>query len=202
MKSLRVRVKTSSACILFPFILAGCNLFEPREAEQPSQSGVQYEQQTFPHAVITNLQKAIAQKDEAHYMACFTNPARSQHGFTFIPSADAADVYASVLRNWTYELELSYFRELAAQAKSKQPVGFSDLSLTAKDSLIASDTRTYSYDYTLRFEHSTPAFPQTVRGSLQFVLMSENSQWTISRWVDLKTRDDLTWSSFKGKFSR
>jgi hypothetical protein len=183
----------------FAFCFTGCSLFEPREAEPPTQSGVQYEQQTFPLAVISNLQKAIAQKDDVHYIACFTNPARNARGYTFVPSADAVDVYASVLRNWSYDQELMYFRNL--KAKARQPNGFSSLTLTPKDSVIATDSREYGYDYDLRFEHTDPTFTQTVRGTLRFTLINDNSEWTITRWVDLKTTTDLTWSSLKGKFS-
>ncbi len=186
--------------LLFALCIGGCSLFEPREAEPPTQSGAQYEQQTLPHAVISNLQKAIAQKDDLHYIACFTNPARNQRGFTFVPSADAADVYASVLRNWTHDQELMYFRNL--KAKARQPNGFSNLTLVSKpDSVITTDSREYGYDYTLTFEHTDTTFTTTVRGALRFSLINDNSEWTISRWVDLKTTNDLTWSSLKGKFS-
>lgn len=190
--------------VLFAFcsvlFVQSCNIFEPREAEQPSQSGFQYLPKTFPSNVILNLQNAIGQKDGVGYIACFTDSTRSSHTFSFTPSEDAIRIYASVLRNWSFQQEQSYFQNLVA--KRRQPLSFSNLTLIAKDSVITgNEARTYSYDYTLTFEHTEPGFTQTVRGSLQFTLVNDNSEWTISRWVDLKTRDDLTWSSFKGKFS-
>ncbi|MBX2991651.1 MAG: hypothetical protein KF749_10850 [Bacteroidetes bacterium] len=183
-------------CLL---LAAGCNVFEPREAEPPSQSGFQYLPRTFPSNVILNLQNSIGQQDVAGYVANFTDSTRSQHSFTFIPSGDAAEIYASVLRNWTLQQEQSYFQNLVA--KRRQPQSFSNLTLIPKDSLISGDSRTYSFDYTLTFEHIEPGFTQTARGTTQFTLVNDNSEWTISRWVDLKTTNDLTWSSFKGKFS-
>lgn len=188
--------------MLLGFLLAsGCNVFEPREAQPPSQAGFQYLPRTFPSNVLFNLQSAIVQKDPAAYIACITDPARSSHSFTFIPSADAAEVYGAILRNWTYEQERSYFQGLVA--KRRQPQGISALSLTPIDSTVTgNDSRTYRFDYTLIFEHTEPNFPTTARGSLDFTLVNDNSEWTISRWVDLKTTNDLTWSSFKGKFSQ
>ncbi len=181
-------------------LVAACNIFEPREAEPPSQSGFQYLPRTFPSNVILNLRRSIEQKDPVGYIACFSDSTRSQPAFIFIPSADAADVYASVLRNWTYAQEESYFRNLVS--RSRQPLGFANLTLIPKDSTVSGDnSRTYGYDYTLVFEHTEPGFTQQGRGSLQFTLSEVNSEWTISRWVDLKTTNDLTWSSFKGKFS-
>ncbi len=181
-------------------LYAGCGLFEPREAEPPSQSGFQYLPRTLPANVVFNLQNAVEQKDVAGYIACFTDSTRSRYSFTFVPSADAAEIYGTVLRNWTYRQEQDYFQNLVA--KRRQPVGISRLDLVPKDSVLSgNDMRTYSYDYTFTFEHTEPGFTQTAAGTLQFTLVNDNSEWTISRWVDLKTTSGLTWSSFKGKFS-
>lgn len=177
-----------------------CNLFETREAEPPAQSGFQYLPRTFPANVIFNLQNAISQKDIAGYIGCFTDSTRSHTNFSFVPSADAADIYSTVLRNWSYQQEQSYFQNLVA--KRKQPQSYSNLTLIAQDSIAnGNESMTYSFDYTLTFEHTEPNFTQTARGGLQFIVVNDNSQWSISRWVDLKTTNDLTWSSFKGKFS-
>ncbi len=184
--------------VLGGLLFLTCNIFEPREAEPPSQSGFQYQPRTFPANVLLNLQNAISQKDPVGYIACFSDSTRGQMPYAFIPSADAADQYGAVLRNWTYQQELSYFQNLVA--KSRLPQGFSNLTLIPKDSS-GTTSRTYGFDYTLTFEHTDTAFTQTARGSLQFTLTETNSEWTISRWVDLKTRPELTWSSFKGRFS-
>ena len=180
-------------------LLQQCNIFEPRDAEPPSQSGFQYLPRTFPSNVILNLQNAIGQKDVAGYIACFTDSTRSSSSFSFIPSADAADVYAAVLRNWSYQQEEAYFRKLVAAGRL--PQGFSSLTLIPKDSLATGNERTYRFDYTLVFQHNVPEFTETVRGTAQFTIVNDNSDWTISQWVDLKTTTSLTWSSLKGKFS-
>ncbi|MBI5472643.1 MAG: hypothetical protein HY961_09900 [Ignavibacteriae bacterium] len=184
--------------ILCTFLFITCNIFEPREAEPPTQSGYQYQPRTFPANVIFNLQNAIREKDPVGYIACFSDSTRNQAPYVFVPSADAANLYGAVLRNWTYQQELSYFQNLIS--KTRQPQGFSFLSLTPKDSS-GTTSRIYGFDYVLTFEHTDTAFTQTARGSLQFTLTETNSEWTISRWVDLKTEPELTWSSFKGRFS-
>lgn len=200
MKNFGIPSGLMRAACYWLLMTCGCNLFETREAEPPSQSGFQYLPGTFPANVVFNLQNAVGQKDVAGYIACFTDSTRSHTNFSFVPSADAADIYGTVLRNWSYQQEQSYFQNLVA--KRKQPQGFSNLTLVAKDSIATGNqSMTYSFDYTFTFEHTEPGFTQTARGRLQFVLVNDNSQWTISRWVDLKTTNDLTWSSFKGKFS-
>ncbi|MER3525398.1 MAG: hypothetical protein C4326_15495 [Ignavibacteria bacterium] len=190
----RIAVVAASA------LLAACNVFEPREAEPPSQSGFQYLPRTFAANVIRNLQNAIEQKDVAGYTACITDSTRSHYTFTFVPSADAADLYGTVLRNWNFQQEQAYFQNLVA--KRRQPFGVSRLDLVSQDSVVSgNDMRTYSFEYTFTFEHTEPGFTDVARGTVQFTLVNDNSQWTISRWVDLKTTPSLTWSSFKGKFS-
>ncbi|MBI4534872.1 MAG: hypothetical protein HY708_01250 [Ignavibacteriae bacterium] len=175
-----------------------CSLFEPREPEPPTQSSFDFRPPTVPGIVITNLQSAVAQKNVANYISCFADPSRTSREFSFEPSADASALYPSVLRNWTFEDEQSYFQNLVAKAT---PNGFSNLLLIPKDSIITADSVIFSFDYTFTFDHTEAGFPSTARGTLQFSLGAENSFWMIYRWSDFKTTDDITWSSFKGKFS-
>lgn len=170
-----------------------CNIFETRDPEPPTQSGFQYLPRTFPSNVIYNLEVAVAQKDVAGYMACI-----AQQGFVFTPSARAAVTYAPVLNNWTYQQEQSYFENLVARRK---PQSFSSLRITPTDSVISGDTRTYGCAYTFTFEHTDTSFTQGVSGNLQFTLLNMNSQWTITEWLDIESTSELTWSSFKGRFS-
>jgi hypothetical protein len=190
----------AAATVASMLLMQSCTLFEPREAEAPTQSGANYLPRTFPANVVSNLKTAIAQKDPVGYIACFSDSTRTQTAFSFIPSADAASIYASVLRNWTYAQELAYFQNLVA--KARKPQGFASLILTPKDSIVTgNESRSYNFDYSFSFEHTESGFTQNARGSLQFTLVSYNSEWVIARWVDLQTTTNLTWSSFKGKFS-
>jgi hypothetical protein len=186
-------------CVFLTCLSLSCSLFEPRDAEPPTTSGANYLPRTFPSNVIFNLRTAFGEKSVPQYIACFSDSSRTQVAFSFVPSADAASTYATVLRNWTYMQERSYFENLVAKRRMQ---GLASLTLTPKDSIVTGNqVRTYSFDYSLLFEHTEPGFTQNAEGSLQFTLISYNSEWYISRWVDLQTTTSLTWSSFKGKFS-
>ncbi len=194
-------MKTSHAILLISVSIspAACSLFETRSPEEPSQSGCDYRPPTAHGDVLINLQNAIAQKCVDTYSSCFADPSRTSRPYTFTPAAEASAQYPSVFTSWTFAEEQSYFRNLVAR---KRQNGFANLLLTPKDSVITADSVTYSFDYTLTFEHTETGFPSTARGNFQLTLGTDNNNfWVIYRWIDFKTTDDISWSSFKGKFS-
>jgi hypothetical protein len=181
------------------FVCAGCGLFEPRDPEEPSQSSLNFQPPTEPSIVVANLQSAIEEKNAANYTSCFSDESKGQPAYVFIPSPDAAALYGSSLADWNLNEEQSYFQNLIARSSSG---AFSTLTLASKGSTVTTDSVVYSYDYTLVFEHNVTGFATTARGTLQFTLrVSQSNFWAIQRWVDFKTTDDISWSSFKGKFS-
>ena len=138
----------------------------------------------------------IAPSDSSFRIAATQAP---PSGAAKIPSTEASAQYPGLLTQWTTAEELSYFQNMIAKSP---PNGFSSLSLTQRSSVVTPDTVLYEYDYVLTFEHTEPGFPTTARGNLQFSLGTDNSNfWSIYRWSDFKTTNDITWSLMKGKFS-
>jgi hypothetical protein len=197
-----MRLAARSFTMIAGFLVAGsagCGLFEPRSPEPPAQSSLDFRPPTDPSIVIENLQSAIDQKNVANYVNCFSDVAKQQRRFVFIPSAEGSAQYGGVFANWSLSEEQSYFQNLTAKSA---PTAFSNLVLTLKSSVVSADSVVYNYDYTLTFEHSDASFPKTASGNLQFSLGADNSNfWSIYRWIDFGTGNDITWSLFKGKFS-
>jgi hypothetical protein len=180
-------------------LLSGCNLFEPRDPEEPDTSRLDFVPPTEPSIVIDNLQNAIDQKSVANYTACFPDAGTGGQAFVFVPSAEASAQYGSALSSWGAAQEQAYFQNLIARSASN---AFANLQLAQKSQLVTADSVVYSYDYVFTFEHSETGFPKTARGNLQFALAPDaGNRWSIYRWIDFKTGDDITWSMFKGKFS-
>jgi hypothetical protein len=182
-------------CLLYA---AGCNIFETRDTEPPTQSGSDFRPPTVPDIVISNLQSAISQKNTTNYISCFADPTRSTHAYRFTPSAGANAQYPGVFAAWSYVDEQSYFQNLVARGS---PNGYANLLMTQKSSVVSADSVVYTYDYTFTFDHTESGFPIAAQGNLQFSLAADNGSWTIYAWSDYKTTNDVTWSSFKGKFS-
>jgi hypothetical protein len=193
-----------TSCILIVSLFGlltviGCGVFEPREPEAPSQSGLNYRPPTDPTIVIANLQNAIDQKSIANYMSCFTDPVRTSQQFAFIPASDALALYGGVLQRWTLTEEQAYFQNLVARSPGN---AFSSLTLQLESSSVSADSVIYSYNYALVFEHSDPSFPRTAKGITWFTLRPDNNNfWAIQRWTDFTTPNAVSWSHFKGKFS-
>lgn len=189
--------------ILLLALLTGCSLFEPREPEQPSQSGSNFEPPYSAETVISNLKNAIAAKNLDNYIACFSDPVRTQREFTFVPSGPAWAQYSSELSSWDRNKEREYMRNLISHTSSS---AFSSLLLVPKSFAITTDSVVYNYTYTLSFHHDGRVISDsTARGELWFTLGPDNTgSWSIYRWLDYPltpTSTIVTWSSFKGGFS-
>jgi len=178
---------------------AGCGLFEPRNPESPTQSSESFLPPTDPLIVVANLQSAIEQKSVPNYVQCLADPQAGVHAFLFVPSSEGTALYSSLFRNWTTTEEQAYFQNLTTRTS---PASISKLDLTEKTRSLAADSALLEYDYTLTFENTVSGFPSRASGNLQFALQRSSSNfWTIYRWTDFKTTNDITWSLFKGKFS-
>ena len=194
-------IAAASIVVCWLVLGSGCNLFEPRDPEPPSQSSDSFIPPTDPDIVIENLQNAIAQKNSVNYVRCFADPSRTARPFQFFPSPDAGSRYASVFAIWTVDQEKTYFQNLVARSAGKVNA-YSNLLLSHRVATVTGDSAVYTYDYTLTFEHTDASFPTVAIGNLQFVLgLDNNNAWVIYRWNDYKTTSDVTWSHFKGKFS-
>ena len=177
----------------------GCGLFEPRSPEAPTQSSQTFLPATDPLIVISNLQSAIEQKSVPNYIQCLSDPLAGVHTFLFVPSSEGTALYASLFRNWSTAEEQAYFQNLTTRTTA---TSISKLDLTEKTRSLAADSAYLEYDYTLTFENTAAGFPSRASGNLQFALQRSSSNiWTIYRWTDFKTANDITWSLFKGKFS-
>jgi hypothetical protein len=180
-------------------MLQGCGLFDTRNPEEPSQSSSDFRPPTVPEVVIENLRNAIAQKNIENYINCLADPVRTGREYEFVPSPEAGAQYPSVFTSWSFGDERTYFQNLIAKARAN---GFAQLHLTPRSSVVTADSVVYNYDYILTFEHTETGFESMARGNLQFSLAPDNTNfWSIHRWSDFKTGDNITWSQFKGRFS-
>jgi hypothetical protein len=176
-----------------------CNLFEPRDPEPPSQSGLANRPPTDAAAVLSNLQSAVEQKSVSNYVACFSDPADGGPAYLFTPSAEARAQYPGILDNWTREDEQAYYQNLVARTRTQ---AFSSLLLQLRSRTVAADSETHSYDYTLTFEHGDASFPRVAGGNLVFTFIrTPSNRWAIARWSDFKTGSEISWSALKGQFS-
>ena len=194
------RQTLGALCIPLALFCASCSLFEPREAEPPTQSGANYLPRTDALNVIENLKIAITRQDPVGYITCFSDSTRTGNSYRFIPSPAAQSAYGLFWDNWTYDSERAYFQNLVAK---KQETGFALLQFgqtpVSRDN--GDGTWTYSNSYDFTFQHTDTLFAKNAEGILVFTLTRVNSEWSITRWEDGESvARDTTWSVFKWKF--
>ena len=187
------------AALLFAISVAGCGLFSTREPEPPKSNSSTFVPPTTPDLVLTNMEHAVSEKDAANYLRCLPDTLNSTRSFSFTPSATAAGRYVTTFLTWSLQSEKSYFSALVALTPT---TASSSLVITGSFSIIASDSAIYNGDYQLTFQHGLSGVPETVRGTLQFVLATDRtSLWNVVRWIDNPIGSDPSWSDLKGRFA-
>ncbi|HEY9188394.1 MAG TPA: hypothetical protein VIR55_10895 [Ignavibacteria bacterium] len=181
--------------IFISFFLTSCNLFEPRDAEDPTIEKSNFKPPTTPDIVIENLINSISEKNSINYTQCFGGPNLE---FFFLPANEVKSTYYSIFSEWTINSEKSYFDNLVIQT-SKDAA--SNLVLSNQIQQSSSDSVIFSANYTLNFQHSTAGVPQLAAGNLQFIIKRDkNNNWYITRWMDFKLQNQFSWSELKARF--
>lgn len=181
-------------CFLLIVCCGGCNLFQTRDPQQPSQGSVGVTPPITPEIVLANLQLSIQNHNTDNYMRCFVDTTiPGAPVFTFVPSAD----FQGIFRNWQLEDERRYFQNLGA------PTSGSPYLTTSNEEYInqASTTAEYTADYILFYPHHQAGVPTEVRGYMHLYLQTDGQHgWSIYRWEDTRTTTDSTWSYLKAHF--
>jgi len=171
-------------------LVSGCDLFQVREPQPPSQGSSTHEVQSSSASVLRNLKSSIAEYNIDNYITCLVDS--SVRPFVFVPSS-----YYAVFNSWGIESERQYFLNLGAPAAGTPP----SLTLTMQDSTVTADSVRYSMSYRLFFPHHRSDVAKTVIGNMQLYLLREShGLWFIYRWEDSRTTTDSTWSYLKASF--
>jgi len=181
--------------VLF-FLLISCNLFTPRDAEEPIDDISNFQPPTTPEIVIENFSNAILERNKINYTQCLGG---NNLEYNFVPAAEVQANYPSIFNWWDINSESSYFNNLIIQTDkySASSVTFSNITRQP-----TSDSVLYQASYNLNFQHSATDIPKVVNGNLQFMIKRDrNNNWYITRWVDFKVQNQFSWSDLKVRFS-
>jgi hypothetical protein len=183
--------------LFFILTFIGCDIFNTRVPEPPSEQSSNYIQPTAPQIVITNFKNAIEDYNVDNYIKCFVDTSFSDKHFEFVHSLETG-IDRSLFYGWNLESEHHYLINLG-----KPPYGIAGLILTNERSInVTSDSVIYNYDYSLTYPHGNPNFPTSFSGNLQFYLSVDRNRtnWSIYKWLDFKTGSAYTWSYLKAVF--
>ncbi len=183
----------------FVIFVAGCGLFNLRDAENPVDPRSNFIPPTTPDIVITNFVSAITERNLNNYLQCFVDSNFSTRRFSFTADALSQQQYP-IFRYWNLNNERYYFTSLISQTS---PSATSYLFLSNVIINPSSDTSVYDADYLLRFDHNAANIPHTLKGKMRLILgVDTRNLWSIHNWIDLANPSgDTTWSFIKAGFS-
>ena len=182
-------------CACWTLCCAGCDLFQTREPDPPTQGTSCNATPDVYDVVLKNLTCAISERNADNYMRCFADPNLQQ--FVFEPSPEEQSKFTL----WTIDSERRYFQNAMATLNGAPSLGDSIYSLILSSGPPA--TATYSLKYTLFIPHLDPQAPKLVRGNMELYFREDSlHRWSMYRWVDQKTGPDSTWSYLKAWFNR
>ena len=184
--------------ILFALLMLGsfgCDIFDVRDPENPTDTRSGYVVPVRPNDVIQNLITAFRERNANDYRKNFAEgPPVVNREFYFVPSGNVA---ASFPSEWSINEEFQYFNNLISRTPPDNPI---NLSLMNEQYDIQADSTHYSAVYSL----SVPminADPQIYEGSLKFTMIRDNTNiWVIYFWEDIATSGKQSWSELKVEF--
>jgi hypothetical protein len=184
------------AIIFFLLLMGGCDLFNTRDAEIPSQSRSNYQGATTPDLVIQNLINSLKDKNVVNYLACLSDTSFGGKSYLFSPSIGAVSVYPS-FATWDKTYEEKYFKTLIEDIYADSQV---TLVISQPDSIQQGNSIIYTASYTLTVPFKDSSIPSTYGGKLKFsIAMGSNLIWSIYLWEDIKSTELPSWSELKGR---
>jgi hypothetical protein len=185
-------------CFIFlSFFFAGCDLFNVRNAQPPSQPRSDYQLAVTPDILIQNLQSSLADKNTENYMASFANPTFTTKKFIFSPTASAVSQFPSLAEGWGLSNEQQYFNNLITKVDVNSPI---TLTLSDISSSSYGDSLVYSASYFLNVPSNTSNLPSNYQGQLTFNMVRDSrAVWVIYYWQDTKNSSLPGWSELKGR---
>ena len=172
---------------------AGCDLFSPRDPEDPIDEAGTFLQPDTPEQVIENIQFSVAELNPPNYTRSLNS------GFMFVPTEQARASDENIWLTWSQTEENQYFSTIvaAAQFALNHELVLTDQSI----SIITEDRFEIDASYILTINHNRPEVPTTVQGRLIWVIIQgEDGLWTLSEWTDRQVGNQASWSDLKSEF--
>ena len=186
-----VRLKILFLIIIIGFF--GCDIFEVREPESPTDTRSGYTVPVQPSDVIQNLITSFSERNADDYRKNFSEgPPLVNREFVFIPSGN---VLSSFPQDWSIDEEFQYFNNLITRSPQDVPI---NLSFLGGQYDIQADSAIFSAEYSISLPVQNNE-PKIYRGNLKFTMV-RNQTWVIYLWEDLAISESTSWSELKIEF--
>jgi hypothetical protein len=185
----------SVSLLLAALLMAGCSLFELREAEDPDDTLTGLCQPVYtPEDVIQNFRQSFTLLDEDCYFGCFVDSTWTQE-YSFIPETGFQDI--PLFSNWTAQSEYEFLTSLSQRFSGDNADREHLLSLTNELWGEAGDSTTYDADYelTMFLEDTLHSYAGEIH--LKLSRQGTFQDWAIYSWRDQALPDSDSWTVLK-----
>jgi hypothetical protein len=189
--------------LLFAFFLNGCDLLSTRSPEKPDTGRSTFQPPTDAGIVIENFKNAFKENNTENFIACLSDTSQTKsYLFTYVPTAEANGIYASIFQSWTISSERRAFNSIITKI---QEGTYLDLTFENPHfELTSPDSTVFVSNYQIKIYHNIATIPKIFAGTVQFTIVpASNGLWSIYRWTDTKLNNDTikdTWSILKAQF--
>ena len=182
--------------IIFVFSLfVSCSLFDPRECEYPSNSGISWQDPTSPDIVIENMQSAL-NGSSVLYMDCFDD------SFVFLADTNDINEYVTYnFSNWDKLVENDTVNQLFAIVPADSTISSEFLmDITNPDPASPQDSATIFREYSIAVPSANHSFAV---GIAEIKLVEDTDGfWSIKEWIDVRHEQSsfVTWAVMKAAY--
>ena len=188
--------------LVFCVAISGCDIFNTRDAEKPTQPRSDFEPAATVDILVQNLINSLKDKDVTNYMTCLSDTSFTDKKFLFVPSSEAASTYPTLM-DWDKRNEEQYFTNMSVKVNTNSQIVLT-LKESSRNNFGDSTFYTATYSLNLPFVNSnSEIIPVIYEGTLTFKMVRDSrSVWSIYYWQDIKTTSsNLSWSDLKGSLA-
>jgi len=174
--------------------LNSCDLLTTRDPELPEKPRSNFITPTTPEIVFQNFINGVNDKVLENYISCFLDKSFLETDYRFVPAAGSINQFP-ILSEWDINSEKQYFANMISQVDKNTKI---NLLLLNSEKRVFPDSTLIQYDYTLTIPFINQQ--QVYKGVSQFTLRVDNRNfWVITKWLDSKSENFLSWSELKGR---
>lgn len=192
-------MKSSIAILVIMLVLAGCELFTPRESEPPIDTLDPYAwvPPTSPEIVLQNIANSFPAHKINYHLDVLGNSNETGVSFAFFPDQGVATSQPGVFENWGFDEEENFITKLFETLNED---GLQRLEWEVEQLSPIDDRYEIITDYslTLSYGETDAPLPPQLKGQATLTLVQNvDLLYEISVWQDLKSDTLPCWSDLK-----
>jgi len=197
MRLINLQTLSLAGAVFLLFIISACNLFEPREAEDPGvdDDRVPFRPANSAAGVFPNFKSGVENLNSGE------NYERSlADHFVFLPlDQDAIDpsLPAGIFEDWTKDVEMNVLKLMISESSA------ATVTFNSSPQINENDFVQFRVTYVLELTSAGDATNTELRGVAEFDVRRVSGIWLVEQWKDIEQVEEegktfTTWGYLKG----